>query len=262
MPDSASTARPATTGRIDAGPVLAETARNLVTHMRVLPRLAWPALLVALAVPLVQRFALGGAEGAGAFALASLPFDLMLGTAWLQLILRGPGAARVPALGWGRAETDFTIWAFVFAVAVFGTVVLVVLVASNLPLDVTAGRILIALTAWFALSLMTPLAIRVPVRVLRAEVPGRAWQARAANVPNAALCWLVYLALAVALSQLPAALPDPTAPATATPLALLTLVVQVAVDYTILLTVLALIAAMARQLAGWPTPGDDTQVPA
>jgi hypothetical protein len=86
-------------------------------------------------------------------------------------------------------------------------------------------------------------------------VPGRAWQARLANVPNAALVWLVYLTFAIAITQGPANLPQPQDPAVALPLAAGALVVELLVEYVLLLTVLALIAVMARQLAGWPKPG-------
>jgi hypothetical protein len=91
--------------------------------------------------------------------------------------------------------------------------------------------------------------------VIRAEVPGRAWQARLANVPNAALAWLVYLTFAVAVTQAPASLPQPQDPSVALPLAAGALLVEVLVEYLLLLTVLSLIAVMARQLAGWPHPG-------
>jgi hypothetical protein len=179
----------------------------------------------------------------------------MLGTAWLRLLLLGRAHARVPAVGWGKAETDFLIWAFVFAVAVLGSIVLITLVISNLPIGEQAGRLAIAAVAWITLTLMTPLALRVPVRVIRAEVPGRAWQARLANVPNAALAWLVYLTFAVAVTQAPASLPQPQDPSVALPLAAGALLVEVLVEYLLLLTVLGLIAVMARQLAGWPQPG-------
>jgi hypothetical protein len=41
----------------------------------------------------------------------------------------------------------------------------------------------------------------------------------------------------------------------ALPLAAGALLVEVLVEYLLLLTVLGLIAVMARQLAGWPQPG-------
>ncbi|MBK1697236.1 hypothetical protein [Rhodovibrio salinarum] len=248
-------------GRIDAGPVLIGTVRALKQHAALIPRLAWPALLVALLVPIVQRFAFANAETAASLHLLTLPFDLMLGTAWLRLLLLGCDHARIPALGWGKAETDFTIWAFVFAIAILGAIVMITLVISNLPISEQTGRLAIAIAAWLTLSLMTPLALRVPVRVVRAEVPGRAWQARLANVPNAALVWLVYLTFAIVLTQGPANLPQPQDPSVALPLAAGALLVEILVEYVLLLTVLALIAVTARQLAGWPAP-EEQEVPA
>jgi len=241
-------------GRIVTGPVVAETVRAITGRLPLIPRLAWPAVLVALLVPVAQRLAFPGTEAAASLTLLTVPFDIMLGTAWLRLVLLGRRHARVPALGWGKAETDFLIWAFVFAIAVVGAVVLITLVVSNLPIGEQAGKIAIAGAAWITLTLMTPLALRVPVRVIRAEVPGRAWQARLANVPNAALAWLIYLTFAVALTQAPAQLPQPLDPSVALPLAAGALVVEVVVEYVLLLTVLTLIAVMARQLSGWPTP--------
>jgi hypothetical protein len=242
-------------GRIDTGPVIAGTLRALARHLGIVPGLVWPAVLVALLVPVVQRFAFPDVDAAASLNLLTLPFDIMLGTAWLRLLLLGRDHARVPALGWGKAETDFLIWALVFAVSMLGAIVLITLVISNLPIGEQAGKIAIAAAAWITLSLMTPLALRVPVRVIRAEVPGRAWQARLANVPNAALAWLIYLTFAIALTQGPAHLPQPQDPSVALPLAAGALLVEVAVEYLLLLTVLALIAVMARQLSGWPEPG-------
>ena len=255
MSETAPTLTSTGQGRIDVGPVLAGTLRALRDHLAVIPKLAWPAVLVALLVPVVQRFAFPNIEAAASLNLLTLPFDIMLGTAWLRLLLLGRAHARVPAVGWGKAETDFLIWAFVFAVAVLGSIVLITLVISNLPIGEQAGRLAIAAVAWITLTLMTPLAVRVPVRVIRAEVPGRAWQARLANVPNAALAWLVYLTFAVAVTQAPASLPQPQDPSVALPLAAGALLVEVLVEYLLLLTVLGLIAVMARQLAGWPQPG-------
>jgi hypothetical protein len=256
MSDTAPTLTSTGQGRIDTGPVLAGTVRALREHLALIPKLAWPALLVALLVPTVQRFAFPGVEAAASLNLLTLPFDIMLATAWLRLLLLGRDHTRVPAVGWGKAETDFLIWAFVFAVAVLGSIVLITLVVSNLPIDERTGRIVIAVAAWITLTLMTPLAIRVPVRVVRAEVPGRAWQARLANVPNAALVWLVYLTLAIGVTQAPASLPQPQDLTVALPLAAGALAVEVLVEYLLLLTVLSLIAVMARQLAGWPKPGE------
>ena len=255
MSETAPTLTSTGQGRIDVGPVLAGTLRALRDHLAVIPKLAWPAVLVALLVPVVQRFAFPNIEAAASLNLLTLPFDIMLGTAWLRLLLLGRAHARVPAVGWGKAETDFLIWAFVFAVAMLGSIVLITLVISNLPIGEQAGRLAIAAVAWITLTLMTPLAVRVPVRVIRAEVPGRAWQARLANVPNAALAWLVYLTFAVAVTQAPASLPQPQDPSVALPLAAGALLVEVLVEYLLLLTVLGLIAVMARQLAGWPQPG-------
>jgi hypothetical protein len=255
MSETAPTLTSTGQGRIDVGPVLAGTLRALRDHLAVIPKLAWPAVLVALLVPVVQRFAFPNIEAAASLNLLTLPFDIMLGIAWLRLLLLGRAHARVPAVGWGKAETDFLIWAFVFAVAVLGSIVLITLVISNLPIGEQTGRLAIAAVAWITLTLMTPLAIRVPVRVIRAEVPGRAWQARLANVPNAALAWLVYLTFAVAVTQAPASLPQPQDPSVALPLAASALLVEVLVEYLLLLTVLGLIAVMARQLAGWPQPG-------
>jgi hypothetical protein len=255
MTDTAPTLTATGQGRINVGPVLAGTLNALRDHLAVIPKLAWPAVLVALLVPVVQRFAFPNVEAAASLNLLTLPFDIMLGTAWLRLLLLGRAHARVPAVGWGKAETDFLIWAFVFAVAVLGSLVLITLVISNLPIGEQAGRLAIAAVAWITLTLMTPLAVRVPVRVIRAEVPGRAWQARLANVPNAALAWLVYLTFAVAVTQAPASLPQPQDPSVALPLAAGALLVEVLVEYLLLLTVLSLIAVMARQLAGWPQPG-------
>ena len=254
MTDTAPTLTWTGQGRIDVAPVLAGTLRALRDHLAVIPKLAWPAVLVALLVPVVQRFAFPGVEAAASLNLLTLPFDLMLGAAWLRLLLLGRQHTRVPALGWGKAETDFLIWALVFGVAVLGAVVLITLVISNLPISEQVGRIAIAVAAWITLTLMTPLAVRVPVRVIRAEVPGRAWQARLANVPNAALVWLVYLTFAVAITQAPASLPQPQDPSVALPLAAGALLVEVLVEYVLLLTVLSLIAVLARQLAGWPKP--------
>ena len=254
MTDTAPTLTSTGQGRIDVAPVLAGTLRALRDHLAVIPKLAWPAVLVALLVPVVQRFAFPGVEAAASLNLLTLPFDLMLGAAWLRLLLLGRQHTRVPALGWGKAETDFLIWALVFGVAVLGAVVLITLVISNLPISEQVGRIAIAVAAWITLTLMTPLAVRVPVRVIRAEVPGRAWQARLANVPNAALVWLVYLTFAVAITQAPASLPQPQDPSVALPLAAGALLVEVLVEYVLLLTVLSLIAVIARQLAGWPKP--------
>ena len=121
-------------GRINAGPVLAEAGGNLRRHARLLPRLAWPALLAALAVELVRQLAVPADSGWQAVTLVKLPFDLMLATAWTRLLLLGRAAARVPALGWGRAETDFLFALVVFALAFFGGVVLTVLIVGNLPL--------------------------------------------------------------------------------------------------------------------------------
>ena len=254
MSETAPTLTSTGQGRIDVGPVLAGTLRALRDHLAVIPKLAWPAVLVALLVPVVQRFAFPNIEAATSLNLLTLPFDLMLGAAWLRLLLLGRQHARVPALGWGKAETDFLIWALVFGVAVLGAIVLITLVISNLPISEQVGRIAIAVVAWITLTLMTPLAVRVPVRVIRAEVPGRAWQARLANVPNAALAWLVYLTFAVAITQAPASLPQPQDPSVALPLAAGALLVEVLVEYVLLLTVLSLIAVIARQLAGWPKP--------
>ena len=254
MSETAPTLTSTGQGRIDVGPVLAGTLRALRDHLAVIPKLAWPAVLVALLVPVVQRFAFPNIEAAASLNLLTLPFDLMLGAAWLRLLLLGRQHARVPALGWGKAETDFLIWALVFGVAVLGAIVLITLVISNLPISEQVGRIAIAVVAWITLTLMTPLAVRVPVRVIRAEVPGRAWQARLANVPNAALAWLVYLTFAVAITQAPASLPQPQDPSVALPLAAGALLVEVLVEYVLLLTVLSLIAVIARQLAGWPKP--------
>ncbi len=254
MTDTAPTLTSTGQGRIDVGPVLAGTVRALADQVRTIPRLVWPAVLVALLVPVVQRFAFPNVEAAASLNLLTLPFDIMLGTAWLRLLLLGRAHARIPALGWGKAETDFLIWAFVFAVAVLGAIVLITLVISNLPVGEQAGKIAIAAAAWITLTLMTPLALRVPVRVIRAEVPGRAWQARLANLPNAALAWLIYLTFAIALTQGPANLPQPHDPSIALPLAAGALVVEVLLEYLLLLTVLSLIAVMARQLSGWPEP--------
>ncbi|MBK1666769.1 hypothetical protein CKO28_01760 [Rhodovibrio sodomensis] len=259
MTDTAPSLTSTGQGRIDTGPVLAGTVRALRGHLGLIPRLAWPAVLVALLVPMVQRFGFPNVEAAASLNLLTLPFDVMLATAWLRLLLLGRPHARVPALGWGKAETDFLIWAFVFAVSVLGAIVLITLVISNLPIGEQAGRIAIAATAWVTLSLMTPLAVRVPVRTIRAELPGRAWQARLANVPNAALAWLVYLVFAVAATQGPAHLPQPQDPSVALPLAAGALLVEVLVEYLLLLTVLTLIAVMARQLSGWPDPGARTE---
>lgn len=241
-------------GRIDIGPVLAETTRSLARHAGRLPALAWPALTVALAVPLLQHFALPEAGWARALGLLGIPFDVMLGTAWIRLLLLGRAHARVPALGWGRGETDFLINALIFAVAIVGALVLLVLVVSNLPIAEDVGRILIAAGGWLVLTLLTPLALKVPARAAGRAPAARAWQARPANVPKAALCWLVFLALAAALSRAAAVLPQPADPGAGAGAALGGLAASVAVEYALFLTVLALMAAMARQLADWPKP--------
>jgi hypothetical protein len=245
---------PAGAGRIDAGPVLAETARSLARHAGRLPALAWPALAVALAVPLLQRFALPPADWAQALGLLGIPFDLMLGTAWVRLLLLGRAHARVPAFGWGRGETDFLINALIFAAAIVGALVLLVLVVSNLPIPQDVGRILIAAGGWLVLTLLTPLALKVPARAAGRTPAPRAWQARPANVPNAAICWLVFLALAAGLSRAAAVLPQPSDPAAGAGAAVAGLLASLAVEYVLFLTVLALMAAMARRLANWPKP--------
>lgn len=236
-------------GRIDAGPVLAEVAGAFARHAGLLPRLMWPAVLVAFVVGGLQRFALPAeAAWTQALGLLQLPFDLMLATAWVRLLLLGRAAARIPALGWGRAETDFLFQLVVFALAFLGCVVLTVLIVGNLPLPDQTRTLIVAAASWLILTLLTPLALKLPARAAGRDLPSRAWQARLGNFPNAALVWLLFLTVSFGLKLIPAQIPQDAGPA----LAAAGLVADLAVHYVILLGCLAVASALLRQLAGWP----------
>lgn len=237
-------------GRIDAGGALVEIVRGLVRHARLLPRLAWPAVAVALLIGLTRQYALP-AEGAWqAVGLIRLPFDLMLATAWTRMLLLGPDAARMPALGWGRAETDFLFQLIVFALAFLGCVILTVLIVGNLPLQERVLTLVVAAASWVILTLLTPLALKIPARTTGIDLPGRAWQERLANVPNAAAVWLAFLAVSFVLRLIPEQIEGGTDDV----FRMTTMVVKVVVDYAILLAFVGAVCALFRQLAAWPQP--------
>jgi hypothetical protein len=241
-------------GRIDAGPVLAEATGGLARQAGVLPWLAWPALAVALGADAVAILAFApDSVGGGLVRLLHIPFDLMLATALARLLLLGRNAVRRPAVGWGRAETDLTFAAVVFTLAFVALVVLAVLIVGNLPLAERTLTWVVAAASWLILTMLTPLALKVPAGAVQRSVPGRAWQARLGNFAGALLVWLAFLAAAFVLRLIPAQLPPADAGVGAQTLRL---VVQTLVDYAVLAGFVAVVAAMARHLAGWPPPDD------
>lgn len=238
-------------GRIDAGAVLGEAAAGLAACAGTLPRLAWPAVAVALGADAVAilAFAPDSLSG-GLVRLLHIPFDLMLATALARLLLLGPGAARVPALGWGRAETDLTFAAVVFTLAFVGLVVLAVLIVGNLPLPQDTLTWIVAGASCLILTMLTPLALRIAAGAAGRSVPGRAWQARLGNFAGALLVWLAFLALTFVLRLVPAQLPEQAGGG----LQALRLVLQTLVDYAVLASFVAVVSAMARRLSNWPPP--------
>jgi hypothetical protein len=245
-------------GQITYARVVNDTLDALWAHGRYIPRIAWPAMTCGFLYTVAGPFL---PPPWAPFLLALIPvwiaFEVMAGTAWIQIVALGPKRARTRTFGWGRAEWNGLLF------AALGGIVVVAL-AYFLLTEVAFRRhfgpgppILENTTKIFygilAPTLTTPLLLLLPARVLGRSLPIWTMYRNRTTGSACAEVWafqgFVLAAPVLLLDQMPRLAPATFAP----PPAMAGLAaVQTALYYLLAYTCITVLTVMAAQLGSWP----------
>ncbi len=237
----------ATFPRMHAGRVLLESARSLGGNASAAIRLGWLAVAVSLATNVAYRTVLPeGFPWALLSILIPLPFWLMLCVAWHRLLLKGPDSVQAPPLRLERTHGRYLLKLTLFIVVFTLLTVLAVLPMGAVDLSLRVATGASGIAVWLVLTLLTPLLLKLPGEAVGRDLPKGAWQGRLANVPQAALVWLLFMALAAALTVWRG---SPVEGEALDLLGAVRLVPEVLLDYILLLVFLTLLSVVYRHLS-------------
>jgi hypothetical protein len=247
-------------GHLTFAVIARDTYDGLRANARYISRTVWPALVCWEALYIVEVLWPAVPDW---FIFLDLPVILlfiMAESAWYQICLWGPGQARTRPFGWRRPETACLIYSVPGAIAlgVLYAVVWGLFPALDAPSALLPGvpETVASYVATAAVyTVLTPLFLLVPARVIRASARTRTFFRDWGNVSVALQVWAAVLVLPyplwAALSAFDYHVIAETDGRLDTALTIGTGFVYTAVDLGTYYVGLTATAAMARQLGGW-----------
>lgn len=233
--------------RLEAAPAVADTLQTLARLARWAPRLAWPAFVIALVMALLDTYVIPYAWAGSLLYVFVFPFDIMLAVAWHRLILLGPNAVQSPPVAWRRRHLHYLVHAVIFIAILAALVLLFVLIMGTAALPTFVLLSVTGLGIWLIVTLLTPLALKLPARASDWELAPIQWRKQPVVVANIAVVWLIFLAVAYGLGIAAEALYEPVDGGW---LALGAMALALVLDYIVLLMNITVITVIFRHLAG------------